>query len=238
MSINLSSFQELWSRWEAAKSERTRQVLDKRRAKVDRWEKTLVALDLARDELISQGRWISGPSSLMAVLGRAHREVYHCRVVAWLMRSTGKHGLAERFLHGFLLHCFPDEDFIVEDLRRAKVGVEEWRPGLRTDIYVTTPQLTLVVEAKTVSGEGPSQCDATYLRFKEERNPHFVFLTRDGTKPSSATGSASDAFRPIAWRDVARIAAEALKQAGTGEADQTARGSVRNYLSTLREEFN
>lgn len=237
MTAELASFPDLWNGWTEAKHSRRLQIREQKREVVDDWETALTDLVSKQQELVAKGQWESGPSTLLSIIGQSRRETYHCRVIAWLMDPTGRHGLGENFLAGFLQTCFPEETFDKSDLRRATVDCEVVRPQSRADIVIWLPNATVAIEAKTDAVEGPRQCDRLYRDFAEDPDPHFVFLSPRGRPPVSATGDALEAYSTISLPEIIRLIEDSLNRATDVGVDQIALGSLHNYLTTLRKEF-
>jgi len=235
--LGAASFPGLWSRWTEAKEARGLQIREQRRAVVDHWETALADIAHKQEQLVVQGQWVSGPSTLLSIIGQSRRETYHCRVIAWLMDPTGRHGLGVSFLAGFLESCVLDAMFEPTDLRRATVVCEVVRAHSRADIVIWMPQATVVIEAKTDAIEGRHQCDRLYEDFAEEPDPHFVFLSPRGRPPVTATGDALESFRTVSLLEIIRLIEDSMNRSSGIGVDEIARASVHNYLATLRKEF-
>jgi hypothetical protein len=60
-------------------------------------------------EAIKQaGKWVSGPADVLTILGRHRDELFHSRMLGWLMSPSGRHGLGDRFLRAFLAEALPE----------------------------------------------------------------------------------------------------------------------------------
>ncbi len=237
MSVHTQEFDRLWQEWTVAKRQQGASATQSRRELVDRWKAAFLDLRAEQEGLLDQGRWVSGPASLLSVIGQSRRETYHCRVLAWLMDPTGRHGLGIHFLELFLRECFPDEEFDSKGLGKATVVCEVPRGRSRADIVVSLPGSTVVIEAKTDAEERPRQCDDLYADFGEEMDPHFVFLSPRGRPPVTASGDAMEAFRTVSFIECRNLLEKALALPRRGTPDEIALGSVHNYLRTLRTEF-
>lgn len=84
--INAEAFQQVLSEWLGLQQGEERTVLD-------HWEPAIRSMHRMNVELRGRGRWVSGPSSMMSVLGIARREVINCRMVRWLLDPLGRHGI-------------------------------------------------------------------------------------------------------------------------------------------------
>jgi len=238
VTVQPAEFELIWAAWTEANRRRDISRARSQHEVVDRWKAALQHLSDEQQRLLDQGQWVSGPSSLLSVIGQSRRETYHCRVVAWLMDPTGRHGLGPHFLELFLNACFPDEEFDREGLRRATVSCEVPRSRSRADIVVSLPDATVVIEAKTDADERPRQCDDLYADFGEELNPHFVFMSPRGREPITASGDAKETFRTFSFVQCRNLLEKVSDLPRPGRPDEIALGTVKNYLATMRTEFS
>src|SRR5687768_2989865 len=84
------------------------------------------AFDTARvecDRLRSSGSWVTGPTSLLGVIGVRRLEEQHSRVLAWLLDPSGRHGLGIRVLETLFQRCGDGTER--PDLPLARVTTEE-----------------------------------------------------------------------------------------------------------------
>jgi len=192
------------------------------------------------DALVAAGRWTSGPSDLLSVLGRHRDELTHSRILAWLLVPTNRHGLGRRVLTGVLDHLWPGERL----LRSGVVTVETEVAAsalddagstrdARADLVMRGDGLTIVVENKVDAGEQPAQCERLYWSWvTEPGDVRWVFLTPSGRDPITATSDAArEAWRAIGYRDVVQILECAL--AATEPDGSLGRDSVVQYVQTL-----
>jgi len=195
-------------------------------ANVSRWEARLgeIAGDEAR--LRDAGRWTSGRSDFLGVIGKHRDELVHSRMIGWLLNPAGRHGLGSRVLLGLLdkLEASPEA---TSHLAHARVRCEVVLDQGRLDIVVNAPQLTLVIENKVDAEEGDQQCP-----YYSERLPSSTICVllsptgRESRNPSS--------FQPFRYAAFAEILREALQQAS---ADTPGRRIAADYLHTLELEF-
>jgi hypothetical protein len=199
------------------------------------------ALKNEADAIVRAGRWVSGPDDLMSVLGRQRDEVMHSRVIAWLLRPTGRHGLGSRFLDALMTHAWPD----MEPLRSALVAVEtettrsaadeagESREA-RADIVIYGDNATIVIENKVDAGEGIDQCERLYWSWADRpMETRWLFLSPSGRAPVTATSAeALGAWQTLSYGELRRVLERVLTSAGES-GDPTGRSTAQAYLATL-----
>lgn len=181
------------------------------------------------EELYIGGRWVSGPASMMGVLGRRHLEVDHSRVLAWLLEPRGRHGLGTALLRALFA------DLSDEELAEVSVVTEEPCGGVDAsgfvDIIVRTRDSTMVIENKVWAGQHGKQLDVYYDAYFDDE-ARFVFLTPGGARAHSDRPEVEAAWRPMSWR---RDVIPAL--AGLLGGSRVAASAAGDYLIALREEF-
>lgn len=197
---------------------------------------------LEADEIIRAGRWVSGPDDLMSVLGRQRDEVMHSRVVAWLLRPTGRHGLGTRFLDALADQVWPGEDLFrtglvtvaVEATRSAADDSGESREA-RADIVIYGETVTIVIENKVDAGEGIDQCERLYWSWADQPiETRWLFLSPTGRPPVTATSAeALAAWRTISYGEIRELLRSALASYPETEDSATARAAAHQYLATL-----
>ena len=210
-----------------------------------RWEKQFAEISDEYQCLVSRGLWVSGPADFLSIINRAKDERTHSRVLAWLLTPTGRHGLRNlvfmRLLQYYDSKHGDAEAVPTQSIARAadclyNVECSCWRNNREADIVVWGEDFTLVVEMKVNAGEPPTQCDDLYTNFKGEPGTRFLFLTRDGRKPVTATIPESQrAFETISWPQVRCMIEDALNDPVSKEG--AAVPIVENYVLTLRENF-
>ena len=195
-------------------------------------------------EIADAGNWTSGPTDLLSILGRQRDELFHSRMLAWLMSPTGRHGLGSRFLHTFLAGVLPadtrDLGLVVIELERTQAGINGEtgeRLEARADILVGTASALVVIENKLDAGEQPAQCERLYWAWANEPvETRFVFLTISGRPPGSAQSrQAREAWLAMSHRDAADALTAALAEAPTQTS--TGRSTAQQYLATLRTQI-
>jgi hypothetical protein len=193
------------------------------------------------DSIIEAGRWTSGPDDLLGVLGRRRDELVHSRVIGWLLVPTNRHTLGRRFLRGLLDYVWPAENLLASG--PVRVELEEPRGafdadglirGARADIVLRGESLCLVIENKVDAGEQPDQCERLYWAWSDQAvDTRYLYLTPSGRPPTTAyTAEVKHAWRVISYRDVRRILAASIADAGRDGA-LTGPSSVLQYLATL-----
>ncbi len=136
--------------------------------------------------------------------------------LAWLLRPDGHHGIGE----GLLGRLLERVGMTGEPGWPVTVVVEETREDTRADLVVRTPNGCVLVEAKLGAPERPRQCERLERLWADE-SPSFVFLTRDGRAPTTATTD----WVALRWSEVAVMLREALP-------DQPGGGAL-DFLTTL-----
>jgi hypothetical protein len=193
-------------------------------------------------QMQSAGHWVSGPGDLLTILGRQRDELFHSRVLAWLLNPTGRHGLGDRFLRAFLDAGWPGESFadggsVQIDLERTGSGVSaDTGESLeaRADLVIRLETVVFVIENKLDAGEQEKQCERLYWSWAgEPTDVRWLFLTPNGRPPVTATSDqARAAWRTLSYIKVRRALMSVL-DASTGSALETGRASARQYLATL-----
>jgi hypothetical protein len=160
-------------------------------------------------------------------MGVHDREVYLCAALAWLISPQGWHGLGAALLSR-LLHEVGAGLLDDETLASAHVVTEEWSEDqtTRADIIIRVPpaRLTVVIEAKVWAGEQGRQAQRLTELWADE-SPVLVFLTRTGTKPTTA-GPYLDQWQCLTWHKVAGLLRDAV-------ADAIPQPGVLELLETL-----
>ena len=160
----------------------------------------------------------------------------HTRMLAWLLEPTGRHGLGDRFLRRLLKRLQVTEER--SPTRGTRASASYWRNGREADIVVRGHDFTLIVEIKVDAGEQPRQCEDLYESFRQDPNPHFLFLTPGGQRPESAFSDvARRAFATISWPEIRRMAQAACDECLRGSPRSRGATVVENYLITLEEQF-
>lgn len=225
-------FQEMEHEWREIRQQ-------KMASDMTRWEKQFAEMSDEYQCLVARGLWVSGPADFFSIIERAEDERTHSRVLAWLLTPTGRHGLRNLLLTRLLEHYDSKHDNAyspqVRPIVRTVSRFSKGRDNREADIVVWGEDFTLVVEMKVNAGEQPDQCDDLYENFKAKPDPRFLFLTRNGDKPETATGDAKRAFETISWPQVRCMIEAALKDPVSKKG--TAVSIVENYIFTLKENF-
>ncbi len=192
-------------------------------AVVTQWTDRVGQLRAIQQNLVQMGRWRGGPRTLLAALDLQYRELAMTAGLAWLLRPDGHHRLGSGVLEKLLAYLGLEGC----DLGRGvRILLEEHREETRADLVIYGGDWTIVVEAKTFAVEQHRQLDRLFLRWQDEPDPHFVFLTRGTPRPISAVDS-RDRWQNLTWHEVAGIARAAIASM-TGAAP-----GVHDYIATL-----
>lgn len=238
MSTWEEQFQKMEREWREIRQQNMRDV-------ITAWEQAMTEMSHEYQELVSRGLWVSGPSDFFSIIERAEDERTHSRMLAWLLTPTGRHGLRNLVLMRLLQHYDSKhgdmEAVQAQSVTRAagslyNVQCPCWRNNREADIVVWGEDFTLVVEMKVNAGEQPTQCDDLYKNFKGETGSRFLFLTRDGRKPMTATTlEAQRAFETVSWPEVRCMIEDALNDPVSKKG--VAVPLAENYVLTLKENF-
>ncbi len=181
-----------------------------------------------QQRLVREGKWLSGPSDLMAIMRRERDELAHTYMLRWLLDPMGRHELGTAVIGSLVACCGGDSGGDAFAVKRVDAS---YRGKAReADVVARGRRFTLVIEIKVDAEEQPSQCEDLYKNFQREEGPLFLFLTPDGRKPQTAySAEAREAFTTLSWRQVRQIVERVASDAPVG--------AVENYLSTLKEQF-
>ena len=204
------------------------------RVRMAAWRGAMSEMRRQHDRLVSDGLWVAGPSDFLAIIDQARAENTHSRMLRWLLKPTGRHGLGHGLVRRFVEHCTGEP--APASLAVREVAFSQWRNDREADLVVWGEDFTLVIENKVDATEQPRQCDDLYANFKNEKAPLFLFLTPDGHRPRTATTpGALRAFRTLSWPGVRTMIETALNESRPASA--VAVDVVRNYRRTLQEQF-
>ena len=208
-----------------------------------RWEMRFAEMSEEYQSLVAGGKWVSGPVDVLSIIGKDEDERTHSRILAWLLTPTGRHGLGNRLLTRLLKYYDSKQNAEVKgelqvDVNEAghlyNVECSYWRKGREADVYAWDEDFSLVIEMKVNAAEGTRQLTDLYDNFNSE-GARFLFLTREGGEPTTATGEAQRAFETISWRQVRGMIEAALMDSVGPKGEGSA--VVENYLTTLKERF-
>ena len=181
------------------------------RVLVAAWRAAMSETRRQHDRLVSDGLWATGPSDFLAIIDLARAENTHSRMLRWLLKPTGRHGLGSGLVRRLMEHCTGEPT--PASLAVREVAFSQWRNDREADLVVRGEDFTLVIENKVDATEQPCQCDDLYANFKNEKAPTFLFLTPDGRKPRTATSpDALRAFRTLSWPEVRTMIETALNE--------------------------
>ncbi len=201
------------------------------------WKADIKTMIAEQQTSLSAGRWVSGSTDLLNIIGRGRWETYHCAMLAWLMKPDGRHRLGEAFLRKVLDACVQDLNIDFDDFTAFVPATEVNGPTSRADILVNGPGLHLVIEVKVDAAEGDMQCQRLY---NDHARPdaRFIFLTPRGRNPRSCDKVTQKSWTTLSFRWVKSTLEELLKDnAARVEQEPDASATLRTYLTTLREEF-
>ena len=200
------------------------------------WNDAMSEMRRQHDRLVSEGQWVTGPADFLDIIDLARHENTHSRMLAWLLKPTGRHGLGCGLVRRLVEHCIGES--VPAPLAVERVVFSHWRNNREADLVVWGRNFTLIIENKVDASEQPDQCDDLYENFRSEIAPLFLFLTPHGSQPFTATTpEARRAFTTLSWPEVRSMLDAALDKSrpATGVADAV--DVVSNYLRTLKEQF-
>jgi hypothetical protein len=171
-------------------------------------EQRLLALRAEQQRLIAGGAWLGGPYTVLEILGLAADELSVSRLLAWLLRPDGRHGLHDMPLrHVLALAGAP----ATGELDPVRIQLEEPRETVdpdpldplvtRADVVVYTRHATLVVESKVYAPEQRHQLDRLKRTWHDSVAPAFLFVTRTPTVQLTSAGEG--AWHAVTWSDLA-----------------------------------
>ena len=194
-------------------------------------------------EIVDAGRWTSGPSDVLTILGRHRDELVHSRMLAWLLTPTGRHGLGRRFLRAFVAEVWPNDPIgelgtILLELETTRTGVSGLTGeavAARADVVVHGDSVVIVIENKVDAGEQPLQCERLYWSWiSESAETRWVYLTPTGRAPTSfVSAEARAAWHTASYGHVRRALERSLGALGD-DARRPGHDAALQYLATLR----
>lgn len=190
---------------------------------VARWRPTLTQMKVEQAGLVREGRWRSGPRTLLTAIGVHRLELPLTAGLAWLLRPDGHHGLGSAVLVGLLNHLGMED---AEPDERTRIVLEDQRERTRADLVVYNTDWTVVIESKTFAIEQDMQLDRLFAHWQRDPRPTFVFLARGHRQPITDVDSRGR-WRTLAWADVASI----VKVAASGKSNIAP--GVYEYVETL-----
>jgi hypothetical protein len=192
-----------------------------------RWATLSTKLDV----LVARGLLLPGPATTLEVLGRSEVEIYHERLIAWLLNPAAPHYLGTAVLHALLRRFLASDTPPVDQLIRARVRTQAVGTSSRPDIVVTLPTHTLLIELKINSPEGWRQTTRQADDHAHMPHPILVFLTRSRRPP------ADDRFEALGLADFAADLRQSLGSAPKPCSPTTISGRAvaHDYLATLEK---
>ncbi len=191
----------------------------------------------AESVLRSEGRWTSGPTTMLEVLRQEQNEVRNCRVLSWILDPLGPHCLGADALSALLntitvAAAAQGVSVPAFDLpHQASVHVEEQRDHTRADLIIEGASWSVVIEAKINAREQHRQGERLSELWP---GATYVFLTRRGAAMSTA---GEEAWIRLSWADVLaaiRVALEGAEPPPAGTDVERARRAVEDYLHGAR----
>lgn len=196
------------------------------------WEAGYAEAEKAMATLVEARLWMSGPSTLLEVLGLQGLETVHTRCLAWLLDPKGTHGLGRTLLEALGLGSaegpsLPDLSFEERCQHGSSTG--------RVDLVIREGETTTVVEVKLWAGIHGDQLDLYSAAYPDAQ---LVFLTRNGSRPSRSDTADPERWRTLSWTtDVLPAIGAAIEDLRA--ADRTPPGllAAEDYFKTLKREL-
>ena len=181
--------------------------------------------------------------NLFITLGIDHDELSHSRVIAWLLRPSGNHGLGDLFLRPFLkaaatraqalgIDAVSPED--VNNLHLDNVEIARERQNIDLLVVGHGDQFVCPIENKVDSGERVGQLE----KYWETVKSHYgkwrklaVFLTRDGIPPNKKKDR--NHWTPLDYGVIADII-DGLPQKSLATIDKDVSSFLRQYATAIR----
>jgi PD-(D/E)XK nuclease superfamily len=181
------------------------------------------------DALLASGRWISGPTTMLEIIGRTRSEAPHEKLIAWLLDPLATHGLGSAVLAALIARLEGGHVLSPEQLTRARVKTQVVRACSRPDIVVSMPRKRLVIELKIDAGEGDKQTTQQANDYADDPNAQFVYLTLRDLPPKDPR------FKHLLLRDLYGCLRRALQTASSPvfPAHMKGRSVAEDYAATL-----
>lgn len=194
------------------------------------WSAGVTRMTEQMNGLRREGRWSRGPDDLLSIVGLQRWELAHSSALAWLCDPYAAHGLGSTFLDKLIALSGPalKTDELVE------TAVEVSRAESRADVIIRGSDWTLIIEVKVDASEGPRQAERLYSDWVEEGDSRFLFLTRRGVPPTSATGIAQQVWVPVSWGFVRSTLRGLIS---TAAPNARGRDALQQYAMTLESTF-
>ena len=180
----------------------------------------MAGLNGVRSRMVAAGAWVSGPSTLMSVLGLSQNEVINCRAARWALDPLARHGIGA----AMLVELAKEIGVTIDDPGACTVRVEVEQPNSRADIVISGGGSVIVIEAKVNAVEGHRQAERLEGDWPEA--DCLVFLTRErrstlGELLVPKTAADPDRWRWLTWRWIAETVERFLAVSPPYEQEKT-----------------
>lgn len=193
------------------------------------WVPAMQGMSASKRALSRSGQWVSGPSSIMSVLGLSRAEVVNCRMVRWLFDPLARHGLGVDMIRSLADHL----DFTVDAPELAVVSVEVADGDTRADVILSIGPRIIVIEAKIDAGEQPNQAARIEAHWPDA-DP-LIFLT-PGQRRIPLTAEDPARWNWMSWGWLADTATDHLAHTpdAADERTTTSRNAVRAWAYSVQ----
>ncbi len=169
-------------------------------------------------------------------IGVQRKELFHSRMLRFLLDAKESHKLGEKFLKAFLRKFLPDKDEVLGvDLNDAVAHRELGRIDILVAAGATpgrAAQVVVAIENKIDSGEHGKQLVMyrkwVHANYRDTARKIFVFLTPEGDLASD-----SEHWRSVSYTAVAECVKEIIEEI-PNDAKPRVRESLEQYLDVLR----
>ena len=96
------------------------------------WRRAMSAMRREHDRLVADGRWLTGPTDFLDVIGLARDENTHSRMLRWLLDPTGRHRLGRALARRLVEHCTGRPAPATLAVRAVRFS--EWRNDREADL--------------------------------------------------------------------------------------------------------
>ncbi|MEU4689111.1 PD-(D/E)XK nuclease family protein [Actinoplanes sp. NPDC023714] len=166
---------------------------------IERWERELDLLTAETARLKAEGRWQTGPHTILQFLKMSENEVKVVACLAWLLAPENRHGLGDLMAR----RLFDELGVPFDTGAPVRVSTEEPRFTAegrltRADLIIRVGNQCVLVEAKINAGQHGDQCARLSELWADEK-PRLVFLTRHPAETAPA------GWETLTWRRVADL---------------------------------
>lgn len=157
--------------------------------------------------------------NLMDILVSSHdQEIYHSRILAWLLDPAGSHGFGSQVLDGFLSIVFPDWPMDSVEQVKGELSLDSKNTP---DIGIITPNKILLVENKIrfsaiTEGQVERYMDSA-RRLGGGKEVKLAFLLPGPRKSYVQLEKTDDAINTIFWSEVADILGTLINKGNPAE---------------------